>query len=286
MLAGEIDILVCTSIIETGIDVPNANTLIVDNAQRLGLSQLHQIRGRVGRSSRRAYAYFTFPKGRALSEIAEKRLEAIREYAEFGAGFRIAMRDLELRGAGNLLGAEQHGHLDAIGYDLYIKLLHEAVLEEQGKPVAAKNECTVSLDVNAYIPEKYVKYQPQRMALYKKIAMIESEEDMSDILDELSDRFGEPPQEAMNLLKTALMRSYAVKCGFAKVTQNGVNISVYPNKLMVDVWQELSDETGVKMRAVIANEAYITFRIPSTGDPVVKIKDMFAKYLEISRKNG
>lgn len=286
MLAGEIDILVCTSIIETGIDVPNANTLIVDNAQRLGLSQLHQIRGRVGRSSRRAYAYFTFPKGRALSEIAEKRLEAIREYAEFGAGFRIAMRDLELRGAGNLLGAEQHGHLDAIGYDLYIKLLHEAVLEEQGKPVAAKNECTVSLDVNAYIPEKYVKYQPQRMALYKKIAMIESEEDMSDILDELSDRFGEPPQEAMNLLKTALMRSYAVKCGFAKVTQNGVNISVYPNKLMVDVWQELSDETGVKMRAVIANEAYITFRIPSTGDPIVKIKDMFAKYLEISRKNG
>ena len=285
MLTGETDILVCTSIIETGIDVPNANTLIVDNAQRLGLSQLHQIRGRVGRSPRRAYAYFTFPKGRALSEIAEKRLEAIREYAEFGAGFRIAMRDLELRGAGNLLGAEQHGHLDAIGYDLYIKLLHEAVLEEQGKPVAAKHECTVSFDINAYIPEKYVKYQPQRMALYKKIAMIENEDDMSDILDELSDRFGEPPEEVMNLLRTALLRAYAVKCGFTKVTQNGGNLNVYPEKLIADVWQELSDKTGVKLRAVIANEPYITFRVPSGADPVGAIKDMFAGYLEISQKN-
>ena len=145
MLTGEIDILVCTTIIETGVDIPNANTLIVENAHRLGLSQLHQIRGRVGRSSRRAYAYFTYPKDRSINEIATKRLETIREYAEFGAGFKIAIRDLEIRGAGNLLGAEQHGHLDAVGYELYIKLLNEAILEEKGEKVPEKKECTVTL---------------------------------------------------------------------------------------------------------------------------------------------
>jgi transcription-repair coupling factor (superfamily II helicase) len=139
------------------VDIPNANTLIVSNAHKLGLSQLHQIRGRIGRSSRRAYAYFTYPPFRSIPEIAQKRLEAIREYAEFGAGFKIALRDMEIRGAGNILGAEQHGHLDAIGYDLYIKLLNQAVLEEKGEAVAEpETDCTVSLNFDAYLPEKYV----------------------------------------------------------------------------------------------------------------------------------
>jgi len=287
MLLGEIDILVCTSIIETGVDVPNANTLIVDNAHRLGLSQLHQIRGRVGRSSRRAYAYFTFPKNRALSEIAEKRLEALREYAEFGAGFRIALRDLELRGAGNLLGAEQHGHLDAIGYELYIKLLHEAVLEEQGKPVKAKLDCTVSLDINAFIPEKYVKFQPQRMSLYKRIAAVTTKEDKDDILDELSDRYGEPPIEVENLLSVALVRAKAIACGFTKLTQNGNEVNIVPEKFILDIWQDMSDVPEFKLRAVLSSaEPYVALRLPQKGDKIAAINRLFEKYLEFSQNDG
>jgi transcription-repair coupling factor (superfamily II helicase) len=213
MLSGNIDILVSTTIIETGVDIPNANTLIVEHAQRLGLSQLHQIRGRVGRSSRRAYAYFTFPKDKTVSEIATKRLEAIREYAEFGAGFKIALRDLEIRGAGNILGAEQHGHLDAVGYDLYIKLLNEAVLEERGEKIEEKIESTISLKCDAYIPEKYVSYSSQRMELYKKIANIETPEDKEDIIDEMIDRFGDIPRPVENLIRIAQLRGATRKLG-------------------------------------------------------------------------
>ncbi len=287
MLLGETDILVCTSIIETGVDVPNANTLIVDNAHRLGLSQLHQIRGRVGRSSRRAYAYFTFPKNRALSEIAEKRLEALREYAEFGAGFRIALRDLELRGAGNLLGAEQHGHLDAIGYELYIKLLHEAVLEEQGKPVKQKPDCTVNLDIDAYIPEKYVKFQPQRMSLYKRIATVETEDDRDDILDELSDRYGEPPVQVENLLSVALIRARAIACGFKKITQQNGDVHITPENFLFEIWQELSDDPSFKLRVVLsAAEPYISYKLPSKTDKLDAVNRLFEKYLEISHNDG
>ncbi|MBR6728444.1 MAG: transcription-repair coupling factor, partial [Clostridia bacterium] len=213
MITGEIDILVSTTIIETGVDVPNANTLIVDNAHRLGLSQLHQLRGRVGRSPRRAYAYFTYPRGRALGDIQRKRLEAVREYAEFGAGFRIALRDLELRGAGNLLGAEQHGHLDAVGYDLYVKLLNEAVLAERGEAVEEKTECVVTLSFDANLPERYVRSATQRMALYKRISLIGSQYDLEDMTDELLDRYGDLPKAASNLLRIALIRSLAQKCG-------------------------------------------------------------------------
>ncbi len=286
MLVGETDILVCTSIIETGVDVPNANTLIVDNAHRLGLSQLHQIRGRVGRSSRRAYAYFTFPKNRAISDIAEKRLAALREYAEFGAGFRIALRDLELRGAGNLLGAEQHGHLDAIGYELYIKLLHEAVLEEQGKAERPKSDCTMSLDINAFIPEKYVKYQPQRMSLYKRIATIQTNEDRDDILDELSDRFGEPPKEVESLLDIALLRAKAIECGFTKVTQSGGEVNITPEKFELSPWQILSDEYDAKIRLVLsAPEPYIALKLPSKGNKLDAVNRLFENYLEILQDN-
>ena len=221
MLSGKIDVLVCTTIIETGVDIPNANTLIVSNAHKLGLSQLHQIRGRIGRSPRRAYAYFTVPENLALSDVAAKRLAAIREYAEFGAGFKIALRDLEIRGAGNLLGAEQHGHLDAIGYDLYIKLLNRAVLEEKGELPAPERDCTVSLSCDAYLPERYIPYFPQRMAIYKRIALVSSEEELLDLTDEMLDRFGEMPNATKNLIRIGLIHSLALQCGLTSVRQEG-----------------------------------------------------------------
>lgn len=190
---GDIDILVSTTIIESGVDVPNANTLIIENADRFGLSQLHQIRGRVGRSSRRAYAYFTYPKHKVLTEIAAKRLAAIREFTEFGSGFRIALRDLEIRGAGNVLGAEQHGHMDSVGYDLYMKILGEAILEQKGEKVVEALECTVEYNKSAYIPERYIKAANQRISAYRKISDIKNRQDQSDVIDELIDRYGDLP---------------------------------------------------------------------------------------------
>ena len=248
MLAGEIDILVSTTIIETGVDVPNANTLIVENAHRLGLSQLHQIRGRVGRSSRRAYAYFTFPKDRAINEIAVKRLEAIRDYAEFGAGFKIAIRDLEIRGAGNLLGAEQHGHLDAVGYELYIKLLNEAVLEEKGEPIPEEKDCTLSLRSDAFISERYVPYSAQRMGLYKRIAMLETREDREDIIDELIDRYGDIPRPTLDLLTIALVRSAARKCDIVNIVEDISDVKIYPSTFDYDVWAEVLESKQFKGR--------------------------------------
>ena len=206
MAEGRVQILVCTTIIETGIDMPNVNTLIVEDADKLGLAQLHQIRGRVGRSTRRAFAYLTFRKDKVLSEIAEKRLEAIREFAEFNSGFRIAMRDLEIRGAGNLLGAEQSGHLIDVGYDMYLKLLEEAVLEEKGEAPARRASTTADLAVTANIPESYIPSEEQRMDLYRRIALIRTESDADDVLDELIDRFGEPPTSVTTLVRVALLR--------------------------------------------------------------------------------
>ena len=261
MLAGEIDILVCTTIIETGVDIPNANTLIVSNSHKLGLSQLHQIRGRVGRSARRAYAYFTYPANKALPEIAQKRLEAVREYAEFGAGFKIALRDMEIRGTGNLLGSEQHGHLDAVGYDLYIKLLNQAVLEEKGEAPEQEIECTVSLDFDAFIPEKYVPYPAQRMALYKKIALIGNEEDLMDVTDELVDRFGNPPVETRNLLRIALIHSTAVACGITSIRQNGNEVHIYPQKVDIDRWSDVADILKGQLRIIMSGECHLCLRL-------------------------
>lgn len=224
LVRGEVDVLVCTTIIETGVDVPNANTLIIENADRFGLSQLHQIRGRVGRSSRRAYAYFTYPKMKQLSEVAEKRLRAMKEYAAFGAGFKIALRDLEIRGAGNLLGSQQHGHMEAVGYDMYIKLLEEAVLEEKGETKEKSADCAVVMNCDANLPKSYVRDSAQRMEMYKKIARIQCEEDFSDMIDELCDRFGEPPRAAMNLCRIALVRGLARSCGITKVEEREKDI--------------------------------------------------------------
>jgi transcription-repair coupling factor (superfamily II helicase) len=219
MQAGEIQILVCTTIIETGIDIPNVNTLIIEDADKMGLAQLHQIRGRVGRSSRRAFAYFTFRKDKVLNEIAEKRLSAIREFAEFNSGFKIAMRDLEIRGAGNILGAEQSGHMMSVGYDMYLKLLEEAVQEEKGERVEAKPECSADLAISANIPASYVASQEQRMDLYRRIAHIRTEEDADDMTDELIDRFGDPPSAVNALIQVALLRGEAAATGISEITQ-------------------------------------------------------------------
>ena len=219
MSNGEIQILVCTTIIETGIDIPNVNTLIIEDADRLGLAQLHQIRGRVGRSSRHAYAYLTFRKGKVLSEIAEKRLDTIREYAEFGSGFKIAMRDLEIRGAGDLLGAEQSGHMMTVGYDMYLKLLEDAVLEERGEAAQKEPECTADLTVTANINKDYVSSGEQRMDLYRRMAAIRTQEDADELLDEIVDRFGDPPKGVMNLIAIALLRARAAAAGITEITQ-------------------------------------------------------------------
>lgn len=228
IIHGDIDILVCTTIIETGIDVPNANTLIIENAENYGLSQLHQIRGRVGRSSTRAFAYFTYRKGKQLTDIAEKRLSAIREYAEFGAGFRIALRDLEIRGAGNLLGAEQHGHLDAVGYDLYMKLLEEAVITEKGEEVKKPlPDCAVDIRCDAYLTKSYIASAPQRMDMYKRIARIENEADYDDIIDEMCDRYGEPNSQAVNLCRIARIRAMGRLAGFTKIEEKDGRIRLY-----------------------------------------------------------
>ena len=219
MVDGELDVLVCTTIIETGIDISNVNTLVIEDADRMGLAQLHQIRGRVGRSSRRAFAYLTYRKGKVLTEVAAKRLSAIREFAEFGSGFKIAMRDLEIRGAGNLLGPEQSGFLTSVGYDMYLKLLEEAVLEEKGETPPPRTECAADLAVSAHIPDRYVPAPEQRMDLYRRIARIRSEEDADDVVDELIDRYGDPPRSVNNLISVALLRAAAARCGVSDLSQ-------------------------------------------------------------------
>jgi len=225
-LEGEIDVLISTTIIETGLDIPNVNTMIIFDADRLGLSQLYQLRGRIGRSNRLAFAYFTFQKDKVLSEVAEKRLKAIREFTEFGAGFKIAMRDLEIRGAGDLLGAQQHGHMAAIGYDLYVKYLEQAVNMYTGRLETTEEalETKLEIQVDAFIPDDYIQDAEQKIRMYKRIATIETEEDYSEILDELIDRFGEPSLPVVNLMRIAKVKAGSKRAGFATVshTKKGV----------------------------------------------------------------
>ena len=212
--AGKYDVLLCSTIIENGLDVPRANTMIVYDADRFGLSQLYQLRGRVGRSNRVSYAYFTVQPQKTLSETAEKRLAAIREFTQFGAGFRIAMRDLEIRGAGDIFGPEQSGHISVVGYDMYCKLIEEAVREAKGEQSApAELEPRVDLKVNAYLPEAYVRGGNQRVEIYKRISMLRTQEEMGDIIDELLDRFGDIPQSVLTLLNVAYLRALCVAFG-------------------------------------------------------------------------
>lgn len=219
MVNGDTDILVCTTIIETGLDIPNANTIIIENADRMGLSQLYQLRGRVGRSNRSAYAYMTYKRDGVLSETAQKRLSAIREFTEFGSGFKIAMRDLEIRGAGDILGAQQHGHMDAVGYDMYCRILKESVKEVQGRDEPEKSDVLIDLSVDAYIPERYIKNVNHRIDVYKQIAAISSEEEKADIIDELIDRFGDIPKAVNNLIEIAMIKVIAADCGVCEISE-------------------------------------------------------------------
>ncbi len=224
-ISGETDVLVCTTIIETGMDISNANTIIIQDADRMGLAQLYQLRGRVGRSNRIAYAYLLYRRDKMLREVAEKRLQTIREFTEFGSGFKIAMRDLEIRGAGNLLGAEQHGHMESVGYDMYCRLLEEEVQQLKGEaPKEEVFETTVDLNISAYIPDFYIKNQEQRMELYKKIANVRIQEEYFDIQEEMEDRYGDLPKSVQTLLEIVLLKSEARNLGISAIVQKRENI--------------------------------------------------------------
>ena len=222
----EYDVLICTTIIETGIDIPNANTLIIERADTLGLSQLYQIRGRVGRSDRISYAYLMYDKSKVITQNATKRLEAIKEFTELGSGYKIAMRDLEIRGAGNLLGAEQSGHMESVGYDLYCKMLAEAVQEAKGIAPAEAFETTIDLNVSAYIPDSYISNESLKLDTYKRIAAIENKEEYEDMTEELTDRFGEPPKNVQNLLAVAELKALAHCAYVTELKQMGDSVRV------------------------------------------------------------
>ena len=248
LLDGELDVLVCTTIIETGVDVPNVNTLIIEDADYMGLAQLHQLRGRVGRTNKRAFAYFTFKPGKVLSEISQRRLNAIREFTQFGSGFRIALRDLEIRGAGSILGASQSGHLANIGYDMYLQLLDEAVREERGEKNVHKEECLVDIRINAFIPDEYISNQAQRVDCYRKIARIKTADDASDITDELIDRFGEPPASVVGLIEVAQLRNMAADCNVSEISQIGEDLVFYMSKFDMQKLSAVTKILGKKMR--------------------------------------
>ena len=232
LLDGEIDILVCTTLIETGVDVRNCNTLIIEDADKMGLAQLYQIRGRVGRSGRKAYAYFTFRRDRVLTDVAAKRLSAIREFTSFGSGFRIAMRDLQIRGAGSLLGQSQHGHMEAVGYDLYVKILNNAIAMAKGEELQPdKSECLIDITVDAYIPERYIAEAAGRIEAYKRIAAIETEEDAQDVLDELIDRYGDVPDSVAGLVDISLVRVSAAGAGIYEIGQKRDALILYSDTL-------------------------------------------------------
>ena len=261
LLEHEIDVLVCTTIIETGVDVPNANTLIIEDADRMGLAQLHQLRGRVGRSPRRAYAYFCFGQNKQLSDVAAKRLEAIREYTEFGSGFKIAMRDLEIRGAGSILGGDQHGNMESVGYDMYLKLLSEAVNEENGAEVKDDIPCTVDLNVSAHIPESYIESLSARLGIYKRIAAIENDDDASDVIDELCDRFGEPPLAVMGLIDVAILRSKAAAAEIAEITETANTAILHINSIKPDIMGKLSAHFGNRFMLNASDKPVYTIRL-------------------------
>ena len=271
-IQGEIDVLIATTIIETGLDISNVNTIIIDNADQMGLSQLYQLRGRVGRSNRTAYAFLMYKKDKILREVAEKRLAAIREYTDLGSGIKVAMRDLEIRGAGNLLGAAQSGHMEAVGYELYCKMLSEAVRTMKGeRPEREEMETNIDLQVDAFIPASYIKSEYQKLDMYKRIAALENEGERSDMEDELVDRFGDIPHAAQNLLRIAVLKADAHRSGILQVTQkpDGIRFYMQP-ELSLDVTgiPDMIQAFDGDLRYISKGEAHFLYvrRALETGD--------------------
>ena len=288
---GDIDVLVSTTIIETGLDISNVNTIIIHDADRFGLSQLYQLRGRVGRSGRTAYAFMLYKRDKILKEEAEKRLKAIREFTELGSGFKISMRDLEIRGAGNVLGAQQHGHMAAVGYDLYCKLLNEAVMTLKGEEVLDEFETKIDLDVDAYIPSSYIKNEMQKLNVYKRIASIESEEDYYDMQDELMDRFGEMPKNVMNLLSIAYVKAMAHKAWVTEITnvkasmdtnwKNVIKIEMYPQaKIKVEEIPKLIESYKGKLKFIQESKPYFMVETGTKELNMDEYKEVILEFLK------
>lgn len=280
MIKNEINVLICTTIIETGVDLPNANTLIIENADHMGLSQLHQIRGRIGRSSRKAYAYLTFRKNKSLSDISRKRLSAIKEFTEFGSGFKIAMRDLELRGAGNVLGGEQHGNMEEIGYELYIKLLDKAIKEEKGEEDSAEGvDCLIDLQINAYISEEYISDLNQRLDVYKKISNIKNKEEASDVIDELVDRFSDIPKSVEGLIEISLIRNVASSLGIYEIKQHGDKIYIYKDDMDINNLMRVISSSGRQIMINAGKKPYVSMEV-DRKDKVLEVVHKFLNELK------
>ena len=281
---GEIDVLVSTTIIETGLDISNVNTMIIHDADNMGLSQLYQLRGRVGRSNRTAYAFLMYKRDKMLKEVAEKRLAAIKEYTELGSGFKIAMRDLEIRGAGSLLGERQHGHMEAVGYDLYCKMLNEAVKEAKGIAVEESFDTSIDIVIDAYIPMDYIPNELQKLDIYKRIADIETQEETEEMTEELIDRFGDPPKSVENLLYIAKIKSMAHRLYFTEVAQKGesVRFTLY-EKARIDVTKipELVAAYGQKVTFTAdPKNPYFTYHLKKNSrDKNVDIKSVVEQFL-------
>ena len=287
LLDGELDVLVCTTLIETGIDVRNCNTLIIEDADRMGLAQLYQLRGRVGRSGRKAYAYFTFRRDKTLTDIAQKRLSAIREFTAFGSGFRIAMRDLQIRGAGNLLGHSQHGHMEAVGYDLYMKMLNQAIAAAKGEPAARdKSECLVDLRVDAYIPDRYIPDGPGRIEAYRRIAAVGSPADAEDVLDELIDRYGDPPASVSDLVSVSLVRVLAASVGVYEVTQKKDLLTLALDKLELPMIRGLLTAFGGRVTAGAGAKPYLSITLREGEKPLELLRQLLGAMADIQSKAG
>ncbi|MBO4493735.1 MAG: transcription-repair coupling factor [Ruminococcus sp.] len=281
----DVDILVCTTIIETGVDVPNVNTLIIEDSDRFGLSQLYQLRGRVGRSNRRGYAYFTYQRDKVLTEIATKRLNAMREFTQFGSGFRIALRDLEIRGAGSILGGRQHGHMEAVGYDMYLQLLSEAISEEKGEQPEKIPECLVDIQIDAHIPEDYISSLNQRIDMYRKIMLVNNEQDKSDLIDELIDRYGDPPKSVVGLIDVSLLRNKAAHLGITEISQRNGAMYFYTEYVSTDQIAALQKAYKGRIAFNGAGKSYVSVKIsPKTlpFDMMIETVDIFYQHREIS----
>lgn len=276
-IEGEIDVLVSTTIIETGLDISNVNTIIIHDADNFGLSQLYQLRGRVGRSNRTSYAFLMYKRDKMLKEVAEKRLQAIREFTELGSGIKIAMKDLEIRGAGNILGARQHGHMESVGYDLYCKLLNEAVAEEKGMEVMDSFETKIDISIDAFIPPQYIKNEFQKLSVYKQIASIESEEEYRDMQDELMDRFGELPKNVENLLSIALIKALAHKAWITEISNIGTQLkfAMYREaKIDVAGIQAIIDRYKGKLKFVTDSIPYFMYTMDKTTNDMKEYKQI------------